>query len=57
MSENLIDKLNLLASKQIGLDQFNEEILEIQDNSYDKRQKKILDEILDMGKNITTDLQ
>lgn len=57
LSENLIDKMNLLASKQIGLDQFNEEILEIQENSYDDRQKKILDEVLDMGKKIMTDLK
>ena len=57
LSENIIDKINLLYLIKIGLDEFNEEILEIQDNSYDERQKKLLDEVLEMGIKINNDLQ
>lgn len=57
LSENIIDKINLLSLKKIGLDEFNEEIQEIQDNSYDERQKKMLDEVLEIGTKINNDLQ
>lgn len=57
LSENLIDKMNLLASKNIGLDEFLKEINNIQDNSYDEKQKKLLDEVLEMGKKIINDLE
>ncbi|MEZ7499838.1 AAA family ATPase [Flavobacterium sp. Arc3] len=57
LSENLIDKMNLLASKDIGLDKFTEEIKNIQDNSYDDKQIKLLDEVLVMGRKIINDLE
>jgi len=57
LSENLIDKMNLLASKNIGLDEFSKEINNIQDNSYDEKQKKLLEEVLEMGKKIINDIE
>ncbi|HEY1193916.1 AAA family ATPase [Flavobacterium sp.] len=57
LSENIIDKMNLLASKNIGLDEFSKEINNIQDNSYDEKQKKLLEEVLEMGKKIINDLE
>ncbi len=57
LSQNLIDKMNLLASRDISLDKFTEEINIIQDNSYDDKQKTLLDEVLQMGKKILNDIE
>jgi predicted ATPase len=57
LTENIIEKMNLLASKSIDLDKFNDEIMEIKENSYDEKQKELLDEVLEMGKKIIVDSQ
>jgi predicted ATPase len=56
LSEYLVERLNLLASKEIGIDVFREDILEIRDNSYDEDQKNTLSQILEMGNQILNDI-
>lgn len=56
LSEYLIERLNKLASKEIGIDEFREDILEIRDNSFDENQKTTLNQILDMGNQILNDI-
>jgi predicted ATPase len=52
LSELIVKKMNDLAEHQISLQQFESEIKELQYNSYDENQKKVLDGIIEMGQQI-----
>lgn len=56
LSEHLVNRLNLLAAKQIGIDEFRAEIYELRDNSYDDEQKSTLNQILEMGEKILNEI-
>jgi predicted ATPase len=56
LSEYLVERLNKLASKELGIDEFREDIYEIRDNSFDETQKTTLNQILDMGNQILNDI-
>lgn len=54
ISEFIIDKLNLLASKKITFNEFSESIMELRENSYDENQKKVFLQIIEAGREVLT---
>jgi predicted ATPase len=57
ISELVIDKINLLTSKDISFNDFKRLISELHENSYDENQKKVLLEIIELGEEILTDIE
>ena len=56
LSEYLVEKLNLLALKKIGIGQFRKEVIELIENSYDEEQKKALLQVLEMSDQIMKEI-
>ncbi|MBJ2124320.1 AAA family ATPase [Flavobacterium sp. IB48] len=56
LSEYLVEKLNLLALKKIGIGQFRKEVLELIESSYDNEQKKALRQVLEMSDQILKEI-
>ncbi|WP_157498579.1 AAA family ATPase [Flavobacterium sp. F52] len=56
ISEFVIEKMNELTSKEISYEKFVELILELQSNSYDDKQKKVLEDVINFGGEILNDI-
>lgn len=56
ISEYIIEKMNLLTAKDININQFEDLIHELKQNSYDDKQKIVLDGIIEMGREIFNDI-
>lgn len=56
ISEYIIEKMNLLTTKDISINQFENLIHELKQNSYDDKQKIVLDGIIEMGREIFNDI-
>lgn len=56
LSEKVIEYLNQLSKKNISINTFKNEINELKDNSYDDKQKKVLDNIILMGEDIIKEI-
>lgn len=57
ISEEIIDKMNLLSKKQINEQDFQNFIEEIKNNSYDKKQKEALDGVMKLSKEVIKELK
>lgn len=57
ISELVIDKINLLTSKDISFNDFKELMSELYENSYDENQRKVLLEVIELGEEILTDIE
>lgn len=57
ISEEIVDKMNLLSEKQINEQDFQSFIEEIKNNSYDEKQKQALDGVIELSKEVIKEIE
>jgi predicted ATPase len=57
ISEEIVDKMNLLSEKQINEQDFQSFIEEIKNSSYDEKQKEALDGVIELSKQVIKEIE